>query len=147
MLAGDELFEVAALLLVRSVAANLVHAEVRVSTIRQPDRGRGARDFLHSNAVLEITEPRPAPFLLDRDAVHTELAQLGPEVAREDVAAVDLLGARGNAFTGEAAHALAQHVSGLAQTEIKAANVVHAHGRQSRMERSDRGRIEGRSFD
>src|SRR6266567_3687399 len=128
MLAGDELSEVAALLLVRAVAADLIDAEVRVGAIREPDRGGGARDFLHGNAVLEITEPCPTPFLLDRDAVHAELAQLGPEIAREQIAAVDLIGARGNAFSGKTAHALAQHVGRLAQAEIKAANVVHAHG-------------------
>src|SRR6266704_1824415 len=88
MLAGDELSEVTALLLVRAVAADLIDAEVRVGAIGEPDRGGGARDFLHGNAVLEITEPCPTPFLLDRDAVHAELAQ----------------------------------------AEIKAANVVHAHG-------------------
>ena len=128
MLAGDELSEVAALLLVRAVAADLIDAEVRVGAIGEPDRGGGARDFLHGNAVLEITEPCPTPFLLDRDAVHAKLAQLGPEIAREHIATVDLIGAPGNSFSGKAAHALAQHVGRLAQAEIKAANVVHAHG-------------------
>src|SRR5947208_4043067 len=128
MLAGDQLSEVTALLLVRAVAADLIDAEVRVGAIGEPDRCGGARDFLHGNAVLEITEPCPTPFLLDRDAVHAELAQLGPEIAREHIAAVDLIGARGNAFSGKTAHALAQHVDRLAQAEIKDANVVHAHG-------------------
>src|SRR5262249_31448968 len=123
----------AALLIVAAVAADLVDAEVRMRAIGQPDRGGGARDFLHRDAVLEIAEPRPAPFLLDRDAVHAQLAELGAEVGREGVAAVDLVGARGDALGGETAHAVAQHVGGLAQTEIKAARVVHAHGRRSRV--------------
>src|SRR5262249_34429580 len=104
-------------------------------------------DFLHRDAVLEIAEPRPAPFLLDGDAVHAELAQLGPEIAWERVAAVDLVGARGDALGGKTAHAVAQHVGGLAQAEIKAARGVHAHGRRSRARGPARAAIEGRSFD
>ena len=81
--------------------------------------------------MLEIAEPGAAPLLLDRDAVHAELAELRPEVAREGVAAVDLVGARRDLVGGEAAHAVAQHVGGLAQAEIEAAKVVDAHGRWS----------------
>ena len=101
--------------------------------VGQADRGGGARDFLHRDAVLEIAEPGAAPFLLDRDAVHAELAQLRPQVAREGVAAVDLVGARRDLVGGEAAHAVAQHVGGLAEAEIKAPDIVHAHLRRSRM--------------
>src|SRR5262249_37890307 len=133
VLAGDELAEITALLIVAAVAANRVDAEVGMRAIGQPDRGRGARDFLHRDAVLEIPEPRPAPFLLDRDAVHAELAQLRPKIAREGVAAVDLVGARGDALGGETAHAVAQHVGGLAQAEIKAARIVYAHWHRSRV--------------
>src|SRR5262249_11242764 len=125
--------EIAALLIVAAVAADLVDAEVRMRAIGQPDRGGGARDFLHRDAVLEIAEPRPTPFLLDGDAVHAELAQLGPEVAREGVAAVDLVGGRGEAPGGEPAHAGAPYGGGPAQTEIKAGGVVPAQGRRSRV--------------
>ena len=44
--------------------------------------------------MLEIAEPGAAPFLLDRDAVQAELAELRPQIAREHVAAVDLVGTR-----------------------------------------------------
>ena len=108
--------------------------------IGEADRGGGARDFLHRDAVLEIAEPGAAPFLLDGDAVHAELAQLRPEIARKRVAAVDLVGARRDPVGGEAAHAVAQHVGGLAQAEIKAADVVYAHLRRSRMAAARRNR-------
>ena len=75
--------------------------------------------------MLEIAEPRPAPFLLDRDAVHAELAELGPEIARKGVAAVDLVGARRDLVGGKAAHAVAQQVGGLAEVEIKAGIAAH----------------------
>ncbi len=44
--------------------------------VGQPDRAGGARDFLHGDAMLEIAEPEPAELLLDRDAMHAELAEL-----------------------------------------------------------------------
>ena len=53
----------------------------------------------------EVAEPGAAPFLFDRDAVQPKLAELGPEVAREGVAAVDLVGARCDPVGGKAAHA------------------------------------------
>src|SRR6476646_1686968 len=108
MLARDQLPEVATLLLVAAVAADLVDAQVRMRAVGQPDRGGAARDFFHRNAVLEIAESGTAPFLFDRDAVHAELAQLGPQVAGEGVAAIDLVGARRNIVGGKTAHAVAQ---------------------------------------
>ena len=104
-----------------------------MGAVGKTDRGGGARDFFHRDAVLEIAEPGAAPFLLDRDAVHAELAQLGPQVAWEGVAAVDLVGARRNLVGGKAAHAVAQHVGGLAKAEIKAPDIVDAHLGRSRM--------------
>src|SRR5437764_928668 len=95
--------------------------------VGEPDRSGGAGDLLHRDAMLEIAEPGSAPLLLDRDAMHAELAELGPQIAREGVAAVDLVGARRDLVGGEAAHAVAQHVGGLAQAEVEAADVVHAH--------------------
>src|SRR5262249_31333356 len=61
VLAGDELAEIAPLLIVAAVAADLVDAEVRVRAVGQPDRGRGAREFLPPHAGPEVTKPRPPP--------------------------------------------------------------------------------------
>jgi hypothetical protein len=82
--------------------------------------------------AFDRTRARGGPFLLDGDAVQAELAEFGPEVAREGVAAVDLVGARCNPVGGKAAHALAQHVGGFAEAEVEAADVVHAHLRRFR---------------
>ena len=92
-------------------------------------------NFLHGDAMLEVAEPGAAPFLLDGDAVEAELAELGPEVAREGIAAVDLVGARRDLVGGKAAHALAQHVGGFAEAEVEAADVIHAHVRRFRCAR------------
>src|SRR5262249_19470314 len=117
-----------ALLVGIAVAPDLIDADVRMRAVGETDRGGRARDFLHGDTVLEVAETRAAPFLLDRDAEHAELAELGPEVTREGVAAVDLVGTRRDLVGRKAAHAVAQHVGGLAQAEIEAADVVHAHG-------------------
>ncbi len=95
--------------------------------VRQPDRARGARDLLHGDAVLQIAEPRPAPLLLDGDAVDAKGAEFGPKVARKRVALVDLVGARRDLVGGETAHALAQHVGGLTEIKVEAAHIVDEH--------------------
>jgi len=99
--------------------------------VGESHRRRGARDFLHGNTVLEITETGTAPLLLHRDAVHAELPELRPQIARKGIRAIDLVGTRGDPVGSEAADAVAQHVGGLAETEIEAADVVHAHARRS----------------
>src|SRR5207244_10538340 len=102
-------------------AADLVDPQTRMRPVGAPARARRPRDFLHRDAVFEIAKPRPAPFLLDRDPVYAELAELGPQVARKGVAAVDLLGPRRDPVGGKAAHAVAQQIGRLAEREIKAA--------------------------
>src|SRR5262249_47511274 len=128
VLAGNELRQVALLLLGVAVQAQLVDAQVGVGAIGEPDRARGARDFLHGDAMFEIAEPEPTPGLADRDAVNAELAEFGPEVAWEGVAAVDLLGARRNMRGCEAAHTLAQHVRRLTEPEIEPTETACQHG-------------------
>ena len=98
--------------------------------VGQPDRAGRARDLLHGDAVLEIAEAGAAEFLLDRDAVHAERAELGPQIARERVGAVDLVGARRDLVGREAAHALAQHVGGLAEVEPQARKIAGNHVRR-----------------
>src|SRR5262245_12550345 len=78
--------------------------------------------------MFEIAEPQPAPLFGDCDPVHAELAELGPQLAREAVAAVDLVGPRRDPRSGEAAHALAQHVRRLSEGEIEPAETTCQHG-------------------
>ena len=58
MLAGDQLGQIARLLRRRAVAHDLVDAEIGVRAVGEADRGRGARDFLDRDAMLEIAEAR-----------------------------------------------------------------------------------------
>ena len=94
MLAGNEFRQITALLLVAAVPSDLVDAEVRMRAIGQADRGGGARNFFHRHAMGEIAEPRAAQFLLDGDAKQSQRAEFRPQLARETVGAVDLVGAR-----------------------------------------------------
>jgi hypothetical protein len=69
--------------------------------------------------MLEIAEARAAILLLDRDAQQAEIAHLPPQIHRELVGRVDLGRARRDLVRGEALHAVAQHVGGLAEIEIE----------------------------
>ncbi len=131
MLAGHELRKEAPLLRVGAVAADLVHAKIGMRAVGQADGSRAARDLLHRHAMGDIAEPRAAPLLLHRDAVQAERAEFGPQVARELVGAVDLLGARRDALVGEAAHQVAQLVDIVTEPEIEARPGVGDHGSRS----------------
>src|SRR5215469_10203399 len=129
MLAGDQLGQVFALLRLAAVAAELVDAEIGMRAIGQAD-GRGSpRNLLQRDAMLEIAEPCPAIFLLDRDAMQPERADLRPEVARKLIALVDLGGARRDLIAGEIVNGFANCVRGFAEVEIEDAVRVGNHGR------------------
>ena len=138
MLAGNELWQITAPLLVAAVAADLVDAQVRMRAVGQADRGAGARNLLHGDAMGEIAEPRPAPLLLDRDAEEPELAELRPQLPRKAVGAVDLGGVRRDLVLGKSAHRVAQHVDVAAEAEIETGKAVldhralHGRGRMRR---------------
>ena len=95
--------------------------------IGQADRGRGPRHLLHRDAVLEIAEAGAAIFLLDGDAVQAERADLGPEVARKLIAAVDFGGARRDFVLRERMHRLADRIRGLAEIEVEKQRPVRGH--------------------
>ena len=95
--------------------------------IGQADRGRGPRHLLHRNAVLEIAEAGAAILLLDGDAVQAERADLGPEVARKLIAAVDFGGARRDFVLRERMHRLADRIRGLAEIEVEKQRPVRGH--------------------
>ena len=127
MLAGQELGQEALLLVVVAVAPDLVDAEVGVRPVAQADGRRRSRQFLDRDHMLEITQPRAAIFLLDRDAVQAKLAHLRPELAREAVGLVDLGRDRCHLVGGKALNLLAQRVGGLAQAEIERRHRIGDH--------------------
>ncbi len=124
MLAGDQFRQVFAFLGIVAVAADLIDAQVGVGAIGQSDRGRTAADFLHGDAVFEVTEAGATIVLLDGDTVQAEGAHLGPEVAREFVGAVDLGRDRRDLVGSEGADRIAQLVRSLAEAEIQGRVVV-----------------------
>src|SRR3954447_16783112 len=94
MLARNQLRQIFPLLLFTAVPADLVDAKVRMRTVREADRRRRPGYFLNRHAMLEIAKPAAAIFLLDRDAMQPERAELRPEVARKLIGLVDIRGAR-----------------------------------------------------
>ena len=125
MLAGHELRQILLLLRFRAVAMNLVHAQIRMRAVRQPDRRRRARDFFHRDHVRGVAHVRAAVFLGDRHAEHAEIAELLPQVHRELVGVVDFGGARRDFLRREIGERVAQHVDVFAQREIQAGHVAH----------------------
>src|SRR5262249_13914363 len=85
MLAGNKLRQITALLRRTAVEANLVDAKVRMRPIGQAERARCARNLLHGDAVLKIAEARASPFFLDSQAMHAQLTQRRPEIARKRI--------------------------------------------------------------
>src|SRR6266850_1192124 len=83
MVARDQLGQVFALLRVAAVAADLIDAEVGMRAIGEPDRCRGARNFLHRDDVRQVANRATAVFLLDGDAKQAERTELAPQVGRE----------------------------------------------------------------
>ena len=89
VLAGHERGQIAPLLRGGAVAPDLVHAEIGVRAVGEPDRGRSAAHFLHRDHVGEVAHAGAAVLLLDGDAEQAQIAQLRPQVARKLVVAVD----------------------------------------------------------
>jgi hypothetical protein len=149
VLAGHELRQVARLLFRAAVAADLVHAEVRVRAVRQPDGRARAAHLLHRDDVREVAEAGPAVFLVDGHAEQAERAELAPEVHRELVRPVDLGGPRRDLGGRELAHRIAQHPDGLAEGEIEGRKTREDDGCSSIHERTpgrqrvvrERGRV------
>src|SRR6185503_15253985 len=73
--------------------------------------------------------PRAAVLLFHRDAEQAHVAEFRPQRARELVCLVDLRGERGDLVGGEAAHAGAQLVGGLAEVEIERGEIIGDHGK------------------
>src|ERR1700682_1580980 len=128
MLARNQFRQIFPLLRLAAVAADLIDAEVGMRTVGQADRGRGPRHLFHRDAVLEIPEPRATIFLLDRNPVQAERADLGPEVPRELIASVDFGGTRRDLVRREGMDGLANRVRGFAEIEIEYPIRVGDHG-------------------
>jgi hypothetical protein len=79
--------------------------------------------------MLEIAQPRPAIFLLDRNAVQAERADFRPQVAGELITLVDFLGTRRDLVAGKIVHRLAYRVCGFTEIEIEHRIRVGNHGR------------------
>ena len=129
MFARDQLRQILPLLRLAAVAPDLVHAEIGMGAVGQPDGRRRARHLLHGDAMLEIAEPGPAILLLDSDAMHPELADLRPQLARKLVAPVDFGGARRDLVARKGMNGLANRIRGFAEIEIEHPVRVGDHGR------------------
>src|SRR5260221_11598727 len=83
--------------------------------------------------MFEIAEARAAIFFFDRDTMQSQSADLRPEIARERVCLVDLVGARCDFVGREIAHGVADRIGGLAEIEIEVALGVRNHRKTLRL--------------
>ena len=97
--------------------------------VGETDGAGGAADLLHGDDVLEVAEAEAAVLLGHGHAEQAHLAELGPELARKAVAAVDLVGDRRDAAQGEFADRLAQLVDARTQLEVEIDGKHAASGR------------------
>ena len=69
--------------------------------VGEPDRGGGAADLLHGDAMVEVAHGGTTVLFRRGDAEHAEVAEFAPEVGGELVLAVDGGGAGGDFVGGE----------------------------------------------
>ena len=74
VLAAHELRQIARALCLAAIQAQLIHAQVRVGAVREPNRARGARDLLHDDDVREVAEACAAEALGHGDAEQSLVA-------------------------------------------------------------------------
>ena len=108
LLAANQRRQVFAAQLFAGVQADLVDAQIGMRAVTQPDRGRGAADFLHRHHMREVAHAGAAVFGRRGDSEQAEFAHLAPQFVRELVGAVDFGGARRDALGGERGRAFAQ---------------------------------------
>ncbi len=93
--------------------------------VGKPHTGARPADFLARDHMLQIAEAKPAIGFGDGNAVQAQLAHLRPQLAREPVLAVHLLGQRCDLFVGEARRRLADHLRSFAKLEIEIGGRAH----------------------
>src|SRR5260221_709035 len=98
-----------------------------MGSVRQSDRGRATANFLHRDAMGEITHAAAAVFFLDGNAVEAERTHSWPQLDRETISAIDLGGEWRNLRIGKIAHRRAQQVDLGAEIVIESgiAGVLH----------------------
>src|SRR5262245_53378339 len=90
-----------------------------MGAVAQADGGRSARNLLHGDDMVEITETGAAEFFLDGDAMQAEGAHPRPELARKRVAFVDLRGQRSNMIGRKPRRRFTDRIRGVAERKIK----------------------------
>jgi hypothetical protein len=125
MLAADELGQVLLFLRFGAVALDLIDAQIAVRTIRQTHAGRCARNFFHGYHVRQVAHVGTAISFGHRDAQHTHLTHLAPQVHGKLIGAIDFCSARRNLCLRKIAHRVAQRINVFTKLKIKAGH-VHA---------------------
>ena len=111
-----------ALLLLAAEQVDRLRAERRVRAQRDGHRRVGPRELLDCDRVGERVGARAAVLLRERDPHQPQLAELGHDLVREALLAVELLGRGGDLLLGEVAYGPAD--------EVVVGGEVEVHGRR-----------------
>ena len=126
MFAGDQARQVFRFLRRVAPAPQLIDAQVRVSPIREANRGRRAADFFHRDCVFEIAKPGAAIVFAHRNAMQTQFAHFRPELARKLIAGVDVRRNRRDLVLRKPVNGFADHLGFIGKTKLKS-RVGHGH--------------------
>ncbi len=89
-----------------------------MGAIGKTHRARGAGNFLHGDRMRDIPQSRAAIFLICGDAKQAKLAELRPEIAREQIFLVDFGGARRQPVLGPAGDHVAHFLDHRVEVEL-----------------------------
>jgi len=100
-----------------AVDVEVADAEVGMRAVAQAHRARGAADFFHRHEVGEEAHLAAAVLARHGDAQQAHLAQLPPQVGREQVVVVDRCCARRDFAFGETADGVAEGIDVVGEGE------------------------------
>jgi hypothetical protein len=121
VLAAEQPGQITPLLFLGRVQGYLIHAQVGMRAVGEAHRRRGAGYLLHRDDMGEVAHAGPAVAFRHRQPEEPELTEFAPQISRKEVAAVDLVGARGDPIVREAADLVAYGVDGVSEAEIELA--------------------------
>jgi hypothetical protein len=81
--------------------------------------------------VSQVAQAGATVIRAHRHAQKPQFAEFAPQIPREHIAAIDLVGARRDAFLGETLNLIAHGIDDFAESEIELAVCGIDHGRRS----------------
>ncbi len=124
MLTGNEFRQIFRALFGRTVAGDLVDAEIGMGAVAKADGGGSTADLLHGDAMGEIAHACATIVFRRRNAEYAKLTKFTPKMHGKLIIAVGFSGKRRNAAFGETAHSVTKGFDLLAKTEVHPPSIL-----------------------